>query len=585
MRKLGVALVLLAVGSGIAGCKRKPTTTVAEAAAPPPAARCLDLPGAHRRELHASADRKTLYYAERAEPISFTTFGSRKETRPSYDLYRVLVDGGTPTRVTTDVEDVAIASTGEVVFTRIVKEGQSYERAKGLFIRGGGGEPRAVDIPTEEGSSALTSSVTSFAIDEKGKQVLFVAGTTLFGVPLTGGTAKKLGSAVIVWGTTPDGRALVRSTLLSTSAVALDGTSKATDVGSDGYSLRVVGDRIVFVSRSKDPTPLQSMPLAGGATSSIAWSKADDRIVEADGPRIFVRRSEAKRVSLVAGDVSAVTSIVETSDASFDGAVDLGSGASAVLVQWDTDGWNGLDEDDESDVCILPATAVPLPPRHFAKKDVTAGAALAKAATDDLADAKITIRHGKYDIAVFEVASAGPTDPEALRQRAKTLQASVAKLTGIASLGARIEFTKNDVAAVAYFHPTDPAKLLLGGGKKDRLQYVHDQYDVELDPGTLLTTGEYGSGDVGSYHCRGTVKNNGTTPLTVKIHCKVDGVLVWEEESATTPATIAPGATGKYDFYAGPGKDTDTVSTTVLRDGAEVPYFNAFADRKAKEGK
>ena len=560
-------------------CRRKTGGAEADAS---PAARCLELPGAYRRELHASADRKTLYFLERAGSVEYKNVLGTAESRASYDLMQVSTNGGTAKKIASDVVSFAVASTGDIVFTHPVNEGKEYERANGLYVLRSSGQRNAIDIP-DGGARSVLDGVTSFVNDDKGKQTLFVAAEVLYAVPLTGGEPKKIGPADVVWGVTPDGNALVR-TLAGTEAIALDGSGRTTRIGSDGFSLRTIGDRLVFVSRSPVPIPLQSMPVAGGTAASVPWSKADDGFVNADGARIFARRLDGERATLVAGDLVAASTILETEDASFDGAVDLDARTTAVLVHWDTDGRAGFGSDDESDICVLLAGHVAVPSRHFAKKDAADGVALAKAARGDLAGAKIALRHSDgYDVAVFNVPTDGTIDPEALRQRAKTLQAEVAKLTGRTTLGASIEF-KNAVSALAYVHPGAPTTVLLSGGKKGHLQDVREQYDVELDPGILHTTDQYGS-ETGRFTCRGSVKNRGPAPLTVQIRCSVHGLFEEHAESATTPATIAPGATGKYDFYAGTGKKTDRVTTLALQNGRSIPYFNAYADRKSKEAK
>lgn len=138
-------------------------------------------------------------------------------------------------------------------------------------------------------------------------------------------------------------------------------------------------------------------------------------------------------------------------------------------------------------------------------------------------------------------------------------------------MGVWIEF-KDGVAATAYYHPGAPTKLLLGGGPKGHLEWLRDQYEVELDGQALLEV-DPGTHGLMVHVCMGTVKNTGKTPLTATVQCAVPG---FHQEGGTTPATIAPGATGKYHFLAGPAMHGgEVIEQKVLRDGKDIPYFDA----------
>ncbi len=567
------------------------------AAAPPPAPppfTCLDLPGAGRPSVLPSPDKKSLFFTEKTGNIDFTDSIGQPGKRKRLDLFKVPVEGGTPTKLASDVEErLVVADSGEVFFRRIVKSSRyDYDTEYGLFMIGvDGRETRLSPVPEVKPDDKFKAqdSVVYFTVDSKNKQVFFLFGKyskgNLFVVPFAGGPPRAIeGEIALVWGVTKDGQSLLLRTsagttaLLPTSATTL---SASRAIGEDGFSQQIIGDKNYYFSKTDEVVKVRK--LDGTGTQTLGWTlKKDDLLLTFDERRIYVQRgaADADKV-LYAGDDQAGVEIAKVAFPSrFKTAFTMGDDV-GVIVQRDTSPSNDI-YDDETDICIVRGKGVTLESRTVSKADLPLYAKLLPLAAADLAGARISVWHNVGDQAVFTVEGAGPEDNGQLRQRAKTLQAEVAKASGNPKLGARIFYKKNERLATAYYHPGLPDHLLNGGGPASRIQYLREQYTIEIDPSTVFS-GKPGE-EFGSFNCKGTVQNIGTTPITPEVKCTIDDTTIpWSGKGATTPATLQPGQTGTYDFYVGAGKRGKTnISVSISDGGKEMPFFNAYVDRLSR---
>lgn len=575
MKQINVLLCL-----GLLACSSGETAvsggTGASAPAPSkPVVTCVDLPGKLRTSLEVSPDGKTFYFREFATEIEQKTFLATKK-RPRYDLYRVAATGGAPEKLAEDVGDsIAVGPNNEVVFEKVKKWSEYINQAEesALYVRLPDGKELELS-PKEE-----KARVNTFLIDPKGQQVYFTFGDyslNLYSASLQSGEPKKIAeNTPVVWGMTPDGSSLiVRSFVRMTAKLPISG-GKDEPIGEDGFSMRLVGDRLVFAAR--DEGGIKSMPLAGGAALPISWTQKDDLLLEGEG-QLYLSRFTGEGSVLFSGDAQAPREVTRTELGRLIAAKPLGR-STVVLIRYNTTGPEEPETQNETDICVIPEDGTLMPSgRRVPKKELGLLEKLTALAKEDLSGAKIEIWRSPYAVAVFSVEGAGPEDAESLRQRAKTLQAQISSIEP--KLGARIEFEKNKRVALAYFHPGAPETLLLAGGERGKLLYLEEQYDISLDPGTLF---EYQrDSKSGSFSCRGTVKNNGKTPLTVKVRCELTSILgLTVSDGETKPKTIPPGKTGKYDFYVGAGAKESPIKIKVVQDDKEVPYFNAFSHKSA----
>lgn len=592
------AIAACSAGCGDTEAKRKPAPSSSVSSNGSPAYQCFDLPGRERRALAAGSG--ALFYAEFRDVVK-TEGALRDDSRRRYDLYRIDADGSNPTKIASDVEpQIEAAPGGRVVFRRVVREGTELDRYRRLFVVDAAGKEIALsDVApsADDKDHYLDAGVNSFAVDRVNERVFFTARSEgkrlrLFRVPLAGGERAAVGqeNLPVVWGVSADGKSVLARGLLGLGTVLVDPASGAVKkTGDDGYGVCLVGETFFFEPReSEEAVPLRAGFLDGRPSVELPWSQRKDILVGADDRRVFVSRESEKREPLdnllFAGDAKSGELVAHVGIGSVIEAVPFGS-QTAVLLQHSTGvSWG------ESDVCLVSGAGVTLPARSVKKSDLPLHAKVIPLASGDLAGATIHIRTPTYDGAASEayamveflVDAGGPETPSALQERARALHADVVEATGRPTIGVQILFTQNHKLGEAHFHPGLAGKLLVRGGAEDAPLAVEDPFEVEIDPTQTFQhdTGEHS----GSFTLAGKVKNRSSAPLRVKLKTSLRTRHLGEQihESPTQPETLAPGATGSFSISAGVGERGDVIPLVVLKGGKEIPYLNAYAQRRAR---
>lgn len=583
----------------LVGCKKdEPPDKAAEQAEEPAQARCLELPGAARTLLRASADGKTVYYLqfepetpdqrdERFAKAAGTWKSSKAPQR--YDLYSVDVAGGAPKLIAKDTGDYFKLAAGNLLFVREAPAERSYDQKSQLILVAADGKEK--ELTPKEGR------VGAFHFAPDGKTIHYTFGensfsSALYRIGVDGSGAKKLSEDSVYGIIGYRGEdVLVRGGFGTVEAVPAAGGERTPLAVNGVFDALPVGDGFVFVKAERDPEggwretgPLKFLS-ADGSSADIEGSTEPDRLVGSGKGSVYANRSADGKAELVATSGKGVTTVLTVEAGKFRSATSVPEGR-AVLVQYDTDGSGVIGYDDEADLCIVPKGVDKLAAgrRHpLAKK--AAFDKLAALAQGDLEGAKLSI--GDYldsAVAVFRAPGNGPTDAGALRTRAGELQAKVASATGDKSLGVRILYAGNDREAVAYFPRNSGGKLLLAGGEKDKALHDPSQSDLAMSPGSVW---KYKEGEkVGSFHCKGELTNNAKTARDLNIRCALSTDLMGDSvmEEAPTPNPVPPGGKATYDFYVGAGYEGDNMLIYVLEGGKVVPYFNEVLDRRHRGG-
>lgn len=606
----GAPFVAIVAAAALVGCSSKSdaksdaSASAASAAAAAPPFTCIDLPGAERAAL--AVDGTTFYYVEFRD-IRKGTERFRDESRRRYDLYRIGADGGSPTKIAADVEpEIEAAPGGRVVFRRVLKEGSDYERFYGLFVVDKDGKEAALSDPPpakDDKGHDLDSGVNSFAIDAAKERVFFTArpdGKELkaFSVPIGGGARTAVGTETlpVVWAVTPDGKSLLARGQLGTGTQLVDaerGTAKR--VGEDGFGMRLVGGAFFFEPRvpkgaeSPEGVMLKVGFLDGKPGEDLAWGMKKDVIVGSDAKRVFLRRRSEKGKPvdnlLFAGDAKEGLLVAHLGVGSILAAVPGQGDKTVVLLEHGTgEIW------DESDICVLSTFGVTLPARSVKKSQLPIFTNVAPLAVGDLANARIYMRTPSFDgtpneeyaVVKFVVDAKGPEQPSALHDRARALLGEVAKATGLAHLGAQIVFTENSMMGEVHFHPGLADKPIVLGGTDESPLAVEDPFEIEIDPSQTL---HHKSGsETGSFTVEGKIKNRSSSPIKVKLKTTLRTRFLEEQvnEASTVPETIPPGGSGTFKVDAGVGEKGDSIPLVAIKDGKEIPYLNAYSQRRAR---
>lgn len=581
MRNVSLVCLLTLAAAAAGACKPKSkgdtsdsaSAAVAETSKPP--IQCFDLAGARRLELMASQDGKTLAWLE----VVNLDEGAR------FDLYSMGLDDSAPKKLAEDVETVEPAGKGRYLITREKKSKEySFRKDKSLLVVDSTGKETLLLADEEKTESSKSLEYVSFAVDEAKDEVWvsFLLGDMVKAIPLAGGTGRevklptKVGS---VFAFEADGKTALAGLSYRGGVCRIDLANPEKDctpIGPSGQGYTLVEGGAIYL----DDKTLKTTKLTGPLGDRATWAEEGDALVgSAPGKYALLARSKDKKASLLRATTSGAESIFSLAELEITSAQPV-TGGHAILVRHPN-------KEREADVCVVRGTGeLALTARQVGKAYTSSLPALQPILTGDLAGAKISSVPGKYPRIRFDSAASGPTDPAALRKRAEEVQKQVSAAIKLPNLGVELSWSGNKKEAVSIWMEGGD-RFYLAGGDEDKLLYDKSQFQVELDPGSLFTYRESSGGTsgkrFGTYDCKGTVTNLSATPAKLEIECTVDAEFTGKQtkRNELKPSPLNSKSSAKFDFHVGIGSEDRGVSFAVYMDGKRVPYFNAFAERKA----
>ncbi len=572
VRSLAVLLSLLTL----------PFSAVTTRADDGPSLRCLDLPGANRKELATSDDGRFLTWTQK----------SPKTGLDEFHVWELAT--GKSVKVADD------ASSGRL-FGNIV-----------VSLHYGAGAKQATRV-LRLGTVAVSPpelDAQSFIVDAPRKWVYFTTRhpTTkkagVWRVALNGGEPTQLTEWGLAVGVVPDGSALILRAHNAKGELVklpLDGGARVV-LAENVATTYVLGDKVLFnpsvgdnlgpfAMTALDGSP--SVPLTGDYRNSLGFSRS------ADVFQTWNRRTPISTLTRFDGKGGLVP-VGRLDGARARAAVMLPDNKYvAVLVQQDTsdDGQQG--EDDETDLCLAIASETAIhkvEPRKAPKRFTGLAARASMLLRDDLADAslKFVELEGKTTI-VIESQGAGPTELPMGYGQITHVSSLMGELTAIAHNEDRsqsattpdllVRWRKNERHAAFEFDHVRDIGLPLSGA-----------YGVSLMPREIFPFALAPSHRTQSNHawsvphltvCMGTIENLGKETTDATIECGPSKEELGKDTPAPATVTLkglAPGEKRKYTIKLGASKNSiHSIAMKVAVAGRPVLWFNDHALEEVRD--
>ncbi|HRI66733.1 MAG TPA: hypothetical protein PK156_20950 [Polyangium sp.] len=587
--------------SALPAASASPSASVA----PPqsgPNVRCLDLPKAARFELRASADSKTLYYVVRDIPNDAAT---ADQDAASLSIHALDIATKADKKVAEDVlREFAVTNDGHVVFTRYEKDSTGGRSSRNIYSTAGanGETPKLIN--------SFDHFMVDYYVDVVRSKIFYTHERDIYEVAAAGGEPKKIGSGQrAVNGN--DAGMLLKAPAGEYQWLPHGGEKPkniSLPIGKWGRVLGISHGAIISSRsfRDGDPFYLTSLESAvdaemvdagtGAAKDAGAGKGAENELsfgAEVNAFKLLpswgvvyasVKQGEDRGIYEI--EAKDHKDIFHVKGLDISGFVPLGPNTFGVLACQDTY-WNeSCDGFDEVDVCIVErapaASTIDIPIRNnpgFLEGIAKKLAPLLE--ENDLKGARTGFHHfiGEHARWVIESPAAGPTEIDALRARARAIQARVTELSGKPALDVHVGYA-NGYVAESRFEPKQKRFVTFVGMGIAVLPDLNE-YPLEVDPKVVV--------GASTSTCTGSVKNTGQTPLeNLEVLCSVGSP--YDKKNAvgrgkTKPSTIAPGAEAQYTTTAFPyfSYSDPSVRVTVLRGEEEMLFMNRHATKAAME--